>query len=158
MVHKKSMALLLKNRIDPSRISKKTLNQLAALFTKQGCVTLINTQGHRMKMPDELFQQLGRMVNILVEKRVVIFIPEDETLTTQAAANMLGMSRQHFVSLLDQGTIAFTKVGTHRRVKFQDAIEFRKKRDAARRSAMNELSDKIEKAGYYKADYTGECE
>ena len=59
----------------------------------------------------------------------MLVIPENEVLTTQAAANVLGVSRPHFVSLLDNDEIPYHTVGTHRRVHFGDVNAYREKGD-----------------------------
>jgi len=56
------------------------------------------------------------------------------------ASRMLGMSRQFFVGLLEQGEIPFHKVGTHRRVYVRDLLAYKGKRDAARRAGLAELA------------------
>ncbi|MCB1134565.1 MAG: helix-turn-helix domain-containing protein, partial [Verrucomicrobiae bacterium] len=68
-------------------------------------------------------------------------VPEDEAFTTQAAANYLGVSRQHLVNLIDKGEIAHHMVGTHRRVSFKDLLVYEKERDKARRAALDGLTD-----------------
>lgn len=60
--------------------------------------------------------------------------PVEDTFTTQAAANFLGMSRQYFVTLLEAGQIPFHRVGTHRRVYFKDLRQYSQKRDAEQRT------------------------
>ncbi|MBI4025158.1 MAG: helix-turn-helix domain-containing protein [Verrucomicrobia bacterium] len=82
-------------------------------------------------------------------------MPEDETFTTQAAANFLGMSRQFFVTLLESGQIPFHRVGTHRRVSFKDLRDYAQKRNAERRAGLNRLFNEVKKAGLYDASYTG---
>jgi excisionase family DNA binding protein len=83
-------------------------------------------------------------------------VPEDEAFTTQAAANYLGMSRQHLVGLLDRNEIPHHKVGTHRRVTFKDLLTYEKKRDQTRRQALDKLAAEADAAGLYDSDYTGE--
>ena len=73
-------------------------------------------------------------------------ITEDETLTPQAAANFLGVSRQHFVDLLEEDEIDFHYVGTHRRVYFRDLKEYADKRDDKRKEILDELFDKVTEA------------
>ena len=90
------------------------------------------------------------------ERKAIVMLPEDEAFTTQAAANYLGMSRQHLVDLLENGVIPHHKVGTHRRVTFKDLLTFEKERDKSRREALDRLSDEVLAAGLYDSDYTGD--
>lgn len=86
----------------------------------------------------------------------MVLMPEDETFTTQAAANFLGMSRQHLVDLLEGGQIPHHKVGSHRRIFFQDLRAYSAKRDLARRNMMDELFDRVNDSGKYDTSYTGD--
>ena len=83
-------------------------------------------------------------------------MPEAETFTTQAAANFLGMSRQHLVMLLESGQIPFHRVGSHRRVTFKDLLEYAKKRDEERHVRVRNLFKQVNESGHYDADYTGD--
>ncbi len=76
---------------------------------------------------------------------------EEETFTTQAAANFLGVSRQFVVNMLEKQEIPFHKVGVHRRVYFKDLLAYRKKRDEQRRRFLNKLFDSVDQAGVYGA-------
>ncbi|MBA3370729.1 MAG: excisionase family DNA-binding protein [Thermoleophilaceae bacterium] len=59
---------------------------------------------------------------------------------TQEAADLLHVSRPHLVKLLDEGTIPHHKVGTHRRVRIEDALNYRERRAATRREKPDELT------------------
>ena len=82
-------------------------------------------------------------------------LPEEETFTTQAAANYLGVSRQHLVDLLEEEKIPFHRVGTHRRVYFKDLLGFERQRDASRRKSLDKLMGDVDEAGFYDASHTG---
>jgi len=53
----------------------------------------------------------------------------DEQLTTGEAARLLNSSRQHVVDLCESGLLAFTTVGTHRRVRRGDVDAIRHRTD-----------------------------
>jgi excisionase family DNA binding protein len=72
-----------------------------------------------------------------------------EELTTQAAANFLGISPQYLVRLLEENKIPFHRTGTHRRIYFKDLLEFRKKRDGERQKAIRNLARKELNEGTY---------
>ncbi|NBB80147.1 MAG: excisionase family DNA-binding protein [Verrucomicrobia bacterium] len=76
-------------------------------------------------------------------------MPEDETFTTQAAANFLGMSRQFFVDLLEKGEIPHHRVGAHRRVYFKDLLDYQRERDKKRHEGLKRLRQEIQDAGLY---------
>jgi excisionase family DNA binding protein len=144
------------NRLDPSLIPEGELAALARVFAKSDHVALIDEHGNRTHIPEALFAHFARIVRLMSERKAVVLIPEDEAFTTQAAANYLGMSRQHLVGLLERNEIPHHKVGTHRRVTFRDLLAYEKKRDRTRREALDKLAVEVDKAGFYDSDYGGE--
>ena len=147
---------MMHNRLDPADIAPEALGALSDMLAQPGHVALVDDEGRRAELPSALFQHLVRIVQLMADRRTVVLIPEDETFTTQAAANYLGVSRQHLVGLLEAGTIPFHKVGSHRRVTFRDLVRFEKLRDTARRNALRRLGDAVDEAGLYDASYTGD--
>lgn len=144
------------NRLDPSLIPADQLAELAKLFAKPDHVALIDEHGNQTHLPHALFEHFARVVRLMSEKKAVVLLPEEEAFTTQAAANYLGVSRQHLVDLLESGEIPHHKVGTHRRVTFKDLLAYESKRDRTRRDALDKLAAETEKAGLYDSDYAGE--
>jgi excisionase family DNA binding protein len=118
-------------------------------------VALIDSEGNRAHIPEALFAHFGRLVRLMSERKAVVLMPEDETFTSQAAANYLGVSRQHLVDLLERGQIPHHKVGTHRRVTFKDLLAYERQRDQTRRAALDRLAAGVEAAGLYDAGATG---
>jgi len=143
------------NRLDPSLIPEDELTALAQLFSKRDHVALIDENGKRTHIPEALFAYFARIVRLISERKAIVMMPEDEAFTTQAAANYLGVSRQHLVGLLEKSEMPHHKVGAHRRVTFKDLLAYEKKRDKNRREAMDGLTDKVIAAGLYDSDYTG---
>lgn len=144
------------NRLDPSLIPEEQLAELAKVFAQPGHVALIDAQGNRTLLPEALFTHFARIVRLMSEKKAFVLMPEDEAFTTQAAANYLGVSRQHLVDLLEAKEIPHHKVGSHRRVTFKDLLVYERKRDATRRQALDHRAAAAEAAGVYDSDYTGE--
>ena len=145
----KAMLTTRTNRLDPSLIPEEQLAELAQVFAKPDHVALIDSKGHRTHIPEALFGHLARIVRLMSERKAVVLIPEDEAFTTQAAANYLGMSRQHLVGLLERNEIPHHKVGTHRRVTFKDLLAYEKKRDLKRREVLDRLTSEVAAAGLY---------
>jgi len=71
--------------------------------------------------------------------RGITIIPENAELTTVEAAEVLNVSRPFLIKLLDEGAIPHRKVGTHRRVRMEDVMNYKTKIDAEREAALDQL-------------------
>jgi excisionase family DNA binding protein len=74
-------------------------------------------------------------------------------LTTQQAANLLGVSRPHLVKLLETGKIPFRKVGVQRRVLLSDVKKYNKKLKHQRHKGLDQLSALHQEFGMYDGLY-----
>jgi excisionase family DNA binding protein len=144
----------MEHRIDSSQFETSEIETILDLVRRKK-PALIDREGNRTELPEPLYKVLIHIVEQMKQGRAIVMMPEDETFTTQAAANFLGVSRQHFVDLLETGKIPFHKVGSHRRVYFRDLKTYAENRDSGRRQTMDELFDEVEGAGKYQSDYIG---
>ena len=61
-------------------------------------------------------------------------------LTTQEAAELLGISRPTLVKLLENGRIPFSKVGRHRRVQLSDLLDYQKQVSKDRLTLLRKIA------------------
>ena len=137
------------NRLDPSLFDAEELERLMSVLLQRGLPVLSDGKGNEIELPAPIYQHLVRILQMMRERRAIVLLPEDETFTTQAAADFLGMSRQFLVNLLEQNQIPFHRVGAHRRVYFKDLLDYQKQRDADRHARLNALAGMVDKAGLY---------
>ncbi len=76
-------------------------------------------------------------------KGVGLFTLKEE-MTTQEAADFLNVSRPYFVSLLEAGEIPYKKVGTKRRVRFEDIKAFKEKSFELRSKTLEKLMEQAQ--------------
>jgi len=98
-------------------------------------------------IPMAAFRMLVQILSEMGDGNAVTMVPVHREMTTQEAADFLEMSRPSLLKLLEKGEIRFRKVGNHRRVLFQDLVEFRKRSMSDRHSALDELAKQAQQLG-----------
>ncbi len=109
----------------------------------------VGPDNERVSIPTSLYEALRHIIPLLVRGDTVSLVPVHQEVTTQQAADLLNVSRPHLITLLDRKQIPFTKVGTHRRIRFVDLMRYKLQRDAERRQAINEMTALAEEFGAY---------
>ena len=113
---------------------------------------LVGPKGETIGIPESVFYVLERVAEVLARGDSLTVVPIGQRLTTQQAADLLNVSRQYLVRLLDEKRIPFTKTGKHRRLRIDDVLAFKENRDRNRRAGMRELSRLTEELGGYEAE------
>lgn len=116
-----------------------------------GIPALISSSGERVELPNTVYEVLRKVVELMVRGQSVTLVPDKQVVTTQRAADLLGMSRPFFVKLLQAGVMAHHRVGNQRRVYLKDVLLFAKRRDQERQDALDRLTRDAFEAGLYES-------
>lgn len=106
--------------------------------------------GAPITLPREVAQGLDRVVECLAGGEPVLIMPASAELTTGEAADILGVSRQYLVRLLDDGRIPHRREGAHRRLLFRDVVRYREQSRRKRETAFDEMLQLSQDVGAYE--------
>jgi len=136
---------------EPVSIPQIEEEQLAELrrLVQEGAARLVGPDGRQVELPDTVQELLLKVLKNLEEGKAVSIVAEHQDLTTQRAANLLGVSRPFLVRLLEDGLIPFHMVGSHRRVYLRDLLAYKHRRDSARHEAIDRMAKADLEAGTY---------
>lgn len=109
---------------------------------------LLAAGGEPLELPESVYRVLVQTVRELADGNAVAVIPVQAELTTQEAADLLGVSRPYLIKLLGEGALPSTlTAGSHRRLRLADVLAYRRVRDRERRAALDEMSAEAERLG-----------
>lgn len=135
----------------PPQDLKAMLDVSRFLERLEGPAALVGSDGQAVDLPDEAFRVLLEAVRAMQQGKAVTVAPVDQLLTTQEAADFMGISRPTLVKKLEDGLIEFERTtgGKHRRVRLIDVLQYRDEQRAERRKALRELVSEAQRAGSY---------
>lgn len=109
----------------------------------------IEETGEKITLPKKALNLLGEILKAMSQGKPISIVPMATEMTTQSAAELLGCSRPHLVKLLEEGKIEFTKVGKHRRIKYEDIVNYKTKMKEEQRQHIIEMMNDDEELGLY---------
>ena len=92
-------------------------------------------------IPDSVVRLLAKILEELAKGNAVTVSSASQELTTQQAADLLNVSRPFLVQQLDKGLISYRKVGSHRRLRLNDVLGYKRSMDQNRLGALGQLSE-----------------
>lgn len=119
---------------------------------------LVGPDGQTVGLPMEAYRALIDIVRAMSQGRAITVAPVDQLLTTQEAADFLGISRPTLVKLLESGRIPFKRptASRHRRVQLADVVAYQRQSARDRSDALDTMTREAAEAGLYDdsaADY-----
>ena len=109
----------------------------------------IEETSNKIKIPLSALKLLGDILKAMGQGKLISIVPIAAEVTTQAAAEILGCSRPHLVKLLEDGKVSFTKVGKHRRIKFEDVMNYKAQMKELQKQNIIDIMNLDEETGLY---------
>jgi excisionase family DNA binding protein len=139
--------------LDPITIpqtEEHQVSELRDLLQKEGSACLVGKGGEpKIKLPDAIFRLLVEIVGQMQQGKAISIVPVTQELTTQQAAELIGVSRPFFVKLVEAGKVPFHNAGTHRRIYLKDLMEYKQRRDEDRHAALDRMTRDAVADGLY---------
>ena len=137
---------------DEQRVARESYSALASaieqIHSEQPEIEIEETS-EKIKIPLSALKLLGDILKAMGQGKLISIVPVATEMTTQAAAEFLGCSRPHLVKLLEEGKIPFTKVGKHRRIRFDDIIQYKNKMKEQQKQNIIDIMNFDEEKGLY---------
>lgn len=110
---------------------------------------IVGPDGTQTELPESLYMVLVRAAQELRRGRGVSILPVGMELTTQQAADLVNVSRPFLIRLLEAGQIPYHRVGTHRRIRLDDLLAYRRRRSEERRTMLAGMAAEAQGLGIY---------
>ena len=127
-----------------SRLARVSGRRLAAHLRERSKVSIQvmedDQSSETVEIPATAYRLLVDILSEMANGKALTLLPVNAELTTQQAADLLNVSRPYLVSLLEEKHLPFHKVGTHRRILFQDVMDYKHRIDSARLVTLEELA------------------
>ena len=105
--------------------------------------------GTPIELPAELREIVDKVVSSMRRGNAITLAPHAMRLTTQEAADLLGISRPTLIKLLETGKIPFETPNRHRRIRLLDLLSYQDVRHVEREQALRELAQEAQDFGSY---------
>jgi excisionase family DNA binding protein len=132
------------------RLARRSSSQLRRFKSRRSKIKLTVAEGEtqeELTIPVIAFRMLEMILSEMAQGRAVALSPVDREVTTQKAADLLNVSRPHLIKLLESGRIPFRKIGSHRRIRVADVLEYKARMDAEAERAFAELVEQAQELG-----------
>ena len=137
---------------DEQKIAIESYHALASVIeqlTSENPEIEIEETQERIKIPLSALKFLGEILKVMSKGKPFSIVPVATEVTTQKAAEILGCSRPHLVKLLEEGAIKYTKIGKHRRLKFEDIMNYKIKMKQNQKQHIIDIMKSDEDLGLY---------
>lgn len=134
----------------PLRARRAAFAELATNASSHGDGAVLSVRlegGEVVALPPALARIMAAALAEVADGHAVEVRAVREDLSTQQAADLLGVSRPFLVGLLGEGAIPSWKVGTHRRARRDDVLAYRATMRSAAKAALQNLADQAQDLG-----------
>lgn len=123
---------------------------VAALdHSRAATITLTTDTGERptVELPPAALKLIGQLLGAMSQGRPITLMPTEQEFSTVEAANFLNVSRPFVIKKIEAGRLAHRKVGSHRRIAFEDLLEYAQQMRARQANALERMAENARELG-----------
>lgn len=137
-----------RERLNQARIARVSATDLEQLLAEPSVaewkIVVSSPTGERaLAMPRVALERLAEVLTALGNGNEPSVVPMATDLSTGELAELLGVSRQYAVRVLDDGRLPFRRVGNRRRVALSDALTYLRCDDKRRQEGLRSLATSL---------------
>jgi len=100
-----------------------------------------------VQVPPQILRVLGQTLGLMARHQPIVLVPEKQELSTVEAANFLNVSRPFVIKEIQAGRLIHRMVGTHRRIRFADLMDYTKTMRAQQQAALDKKAENERELG-----------
>lgn len=112
---------------------------------------LVDDEGHSREIPAELVPIFKQLAMDFANGRAVSIIAHEKLMTSQEAADFIGVSRPTLILLLEKYGVPFSTLGKHRRIEFSAVQSLRAQMKAEQRRVLSKMHREAQLSGELEA-------
>lgn len=121
-------------------LAQNAIHQLGTL-PAAGFALVDHHNGIRIALNEQVFDMLRSILIDMAQNRPIAMLPLDHELTTHQAAEVLNVSRNFIIGLIDKKELPCRMVGTHRRIRLEDLLAYQDRANQTMEKAAQALTD-----------------
>ena len=130
------------------------LNASRFLENSPAPALLLGPDGQQIELPEQVYKALLNVVKAMSKRQAIAVVSIEKKLTTQDAADFLGISRPTLIKQLESGAIPYEKLpgSRHRRLLLADLLDYQSRKREQRRVLFRKMVRDAEEDGLYDVD------
>lgn len=100
-----------------------------------------------VSVPPSVLRVIGEVLGLMAQRQPVVLVPEKQEFSTVEAANFLNVSRPFVIKEIEAGRLPHRKVGSHRRILYEDLMTYAREMRAQQHQALERMAANARELG-----------
>jgi len=117
--------------------------------SRAASITIVSEDGSTpaVSVPPAVLRFIGQTLGLIAKRQPIVLMPQKQELSTVEVANFLNVSRPFVIKEIEAGRLKHRKVGSHRRVLYEDLMEYARKMRAEQKAALDRMAENARELG-----------